>query len=97
MAIERVIDLRTGGVTERAYTPSPAPIPQSVTPRQARLALLAAGKLSAAQAAITAAGEAAVTEWEYATEFRKDHPLVASIGAQLGLDLDALFRDAATR
>lgn len=75
----------------------------AVTQRQARLALLAAGKLAAANAALNAlpgpSGDAARIAWEYASEIRRDDPLVSSLGAVLGLDaagLDALFAVAAT-
>ncbi len=78
--------------------PSEPPIPKSVTMRQARLALLAAGKLEAVNAAIRSVGGAAQVEWEYATEVRRDWPLVAEIGAGLEMtdaDLDQLFVVAA--
>lgn len=45
-------------------------------------------------------GEAARIEWEYATELRRDHPLVVSLSATLGLtdaQLDALFLSAAAK
>ncbi len=71
--------------------------------RQGRLALLQAGLLDAADAAIAAMpgvdGEAARIEWEYAHELRRDHPLVVSLGPALGLSedqLDEMFSQAAT-
>jgi hypothetical protein len=70
--------------------------------RQARLALLQAGKLAAVDAAIAAlpspAKEAAQIEWEYATEVKRDSQLVTQLAPSLGLDdaaLDALFIAAA--
>lgn len=83
--------------------PEPEPtVPEAVTMRQARLALLGAGVLDAAEAAIAGMpgveGRAAQIEWEYATELRRDHPLVAGLGQGLGLDdaaIDALFMQAA--
>lgn len=81
--------------------PTPSKV-QTVTMRQARLALLAAGKLSAVNAAIAAMaggpGEAARIEWEFASDVRKDSPLIAGLVAGLGLspdELDALFEQAA--
>jgi hypothetical protein len=72
--------------------------PEVVTMRQARLALLGAGVLDTADAAISAMtgieGQAARIEWEYAHEIRRDSPLVTAMSAMLGLDaaaLDALF------
>lgn len=65
-----------------------------VTPRQARLALLNAGKLDAVNAAVVAAGAETQVWWDYSTEIHRDHPLIAALGAQLGMssaDLDQLF------
>lgn len=80
-----------------------APVPTSVTMRQARLALSRAGHLANAETAIAGmtgqAGEEARIEWEYATTLRRDHQLVVDLGPALGLepaDLDDLFRQAAT-
>lgn len=74
----------------------------AVTPRQARLALLAAGKLAAVDAALAAmpgaAGEAARITWEFALEIRRDDPLIVSMAGALGLSdeaLDGLFAQAA--
>ena len=81
----------------------PPLVPESVSMRQARLALLAAGLLDTVDAAIAAmegaAGQAARIAWEYATEISRANPLFAALTAQLGLTaehLDALFITAAT-
>ncbi|MDR1350850.1 MAG: hypothetical protein LBJ59_08785 [Zoogloeaceae bacterium] len=79
--------------------PEPEPgVPQSVTMRQARLALLGAGLLDAVNAAIagmaSVEGKAAQIEWEFAQEVRRDNPLFAALSAQMGLSdaqLDELF------
>ena len=78
------------------------PVPAEVTMRQARLALLAAGKLAAVDAAINALPDppktAALIEWEYSNAVRRDSQFVALLGPALGLDaagLDALFIAAA--
>ena len=45
-----------------------------------------------------AAQARARVEWEYATSYQHDHPLVLQIGAALGMDqpqIDAAFRAAA--
>lgn len=70
--------------------------------RQARLALLGAGKLPAVNAAIAAMqgaqGEAARIEWEYSQEVQRDRGLVTALGSQMGMtekELDALFTAAA--
>lgn len=83
--------------------PPPGPIiPQSVTMRQARLALLASGLLDDVEAAIAAlpspAKDAAKIEWEYSQEVQRHNGFVAQLGPALGLDdaaLDALFVSAA--
>jgi len=85
-------------------TPAPpVPVPEMVTMRQARLALLQAGKLADVNAAILALPspekEQAQIEWEYATEIKRDNALVTKLAPALGLDapaLDALFTMAAT-
>ena len=88
------------------WTPPPAPPPPGpptvVAMRQARLALLQAGKLAAVAPAIAALPspqkEAAQIEWEYSTDVQRDWPLVKALAPALGLteaDLDALFTAAA--
>jgi len=85
-----------------AYVPPPSDVPQAVSMRQARLALLGAGLLSQVNTAIAsmpgAEGEAARIEWEYAQEVRRDSALVQSLVPALGMNdtgLDALFTAAA--
>jgi hypothetical protein len=82
--------------------PPPGP-PAAVTMRQARLALLGAGKLDDVAAAIAGLPspqkEAAQIEWEYSTEVKRDSTLVTQLAPALSLDtaaLDALFTQAAT-
>lgn len=94
-----VYDCSTGETTTVPYTPAPTPVPASVTPRQAKLALLAAGHLTNVEAAIAAANTATQINWREATEFLRTDPLVGSIGAGLGLtssQIDDLFKLAAT-
>lgn len=82
----------------------PAIVPQSVTRRQARQALLLAELLDDVEPAIAAIPDPvqrrmAQIEWEDSLEFVRTRPLVIQIGAALGLDeeaLDALFIHAAT-
>ena len=75
----------------------------SVSMRQARLALLQAGKLADVDAAIAALPspekEAAQIEWEYAAEVKRTSKLVQSLTPALGLyeaEMDGLFKLAAT-
>jgi hypothetical protein len=77
-------------------------VPNAVTMRQARLALLQAGMLTAVNDAVAAmpgdAGAAARIEWEYSQEVQRDKALVLSLAPALGLtdaQLDALFITAA--
>lgn len=81
----------------------PAPVPESVTMRQARLALHAAGLLAGVDAAIASMQEpaktAAAIEWEYASEVERNAGLVPAMAAALGMtdaQIDDLFITAAT-
>lgn len=76
-------------------------VPNEVTMRQARLALLATGKLAGVEAAIASLQEpqrtAAQIEWEYSNALQRSNPFVTQLGAALGLDdagIDALFVEA---
>ena len=74
------------------------PVPQQVTMRQARLALLSAGLLDDVEMVITAAGRAAQLEWEYAAVVDRSNPAVAAVQQQEALtdaQIDDLFREAA--
>ena len=74
------------------------PVPQQVSMRQARLALLGAGLLDDVEAVISAAGRAAQLEWEYAAVVDRSNPAVAAVQQQQGItdaQIDDLFREAA--
>lgn len=74
------------------------PVPQQVTMRQARLALLNAGLLDDVEAVIAAAGREAQLEWEYAAVVDRSNPAVATVQQQEALtdaQIDDLFREAA--
>lgn len=67
------------------------------TPRQIRLWLNNHNLLSSVEAAVDSADEVTKIEWKYAIEFRRDHPMLQSIGSALGLsssDMDSLFKEA---
>lgn len=90
------------GETLTAPPAPPVPIPQQVTMRQARLALLGAGLLAGVDAAIDSLPEpdrtAAKIDWEYAAVVQRDSGLVPAMGAALGMteaQIDALFVEAA--
>ena len=79
------------------------PVPQSVTMRQARLALLGAGLLGDVDAAIQAIADpvqrkAAEIEWEYAQTVDRDSAFTQQLAGGLDLTneaLDQLFTQAA--
>jgi len=75
-----------------------AGIPQSITPRQARLALLAEDLLDAVESAFAKLPEqqrkAAQIEWQHASAIERNSPLVSQFGPLLGLteaQIDELF------
>ena len=80
----------------------PVVIPATVTPRQLRLALHGAGKLTQVQAFVDS-GQAppeAVISWEYATEFLRSDPMLNQLAGALQPplhqeEIDALFIAAA--
>lgn len=78
-------------------------VPESVTMRQARLALHAAGLLTQVEAAINALPEPSRTEarieWDHSREVFRNRDFVLMLGASLGLtseQMDELFITAAT-
>jgi hypothetical protein len=71
-----------------------APVPTSITMRQARLALLQAGLLTTVNAGVSSMGQAAQIEWEFAATVDRTSTLVGTLAAALGLNsaaIDALF------
>lgn len=83
--------------------PAPVQVPQVVSMRQARLALLVTGRLNmiaGVLAGIPDEGQkqAALIEWEYASEVHRNHGLMNPMRAALGMteaDMDDLFIIAA--
>jgi hypothetical protein len=87
------------GNVPNPYIPPASPVPTQVTMRQARLALNAAGLLSAVQAAVDAGDEATKINWEYASAVDRNDALVTTLAPAIGLtsaQLDALFTQAAS-
>lgn len=78
-------------------------VPEVITPRQAKIALLQAGLLDDVEAGIAAIPDEttrriAQVEWEYAQEVRRDWPLLNDVAAAIGLtaeQVDELFQAAA--
>ena len=71
------------------------PVPEAITMRQARLALLAVNLLATVSEAIaTGTDEVLKVEWEYATEVRRDWVNLINMATSLGMteeQLDDLF------
>jgi predicted component of type VI protein secretion system len=87
-----------GGESEPA-----APL-SAITRRQLRLTLLAHGLLDQVEPVIQSLPEPdrsiATIEWQDASEYQRDHPLIEQIGAALDLapsDIDAMWREAMGR
>lgn len=98
----------TGEVTVRAWTQEEIAAREArlaslvkispITPRQVRLLLLQQGKLQDVEAMIAQQGEATKIAWQYASEFRRDDPLLVSLAANLGfsnVEIDQFFISAA--
>jgi hypothetical protein len=85
---------------ELVRVPIVVPVPQSLTPRQFRLALIDHGITPDMVAEVISGIEDEVerlkaeTEWDYASTIRRDHPMIATIGTALGktpAQIDAIF------
>lgn len=73
-------------------------VPKSITPRQCRLILLQQGLLASVEAMIAQQDEATRVAWEYASEFRRDDPLLLQLATNLQLtsqQIDQFFIAAA--
>lgn len=95
---ERIEALTPEEQTAR-YVPAPD-IPATVTKLQLKKALQNIDKWSDMKTALKTLTEDEQEDWELAVEVARADPLVAQIGAALGLDsaaLDVLFQDAAAR
>lgn len=99
MAQELVYDCKTGASELRDYVPDAPTVPQSITPRQAKLALLGAGLLDQVELMMNSADRATEITWQYALSFDRDDAMLNALAAQLGLtseQVDDLFRAATT-
>lgn len=85
--------------SDQTSLPSPAVVvPDSVTPRQVRLLLLSQNLLSQVEAIIAASDAATKITWGFASEFRRNDPLLTALASQLGLtdeQVDQFFIAAA--
>lgn len=69
-------------------------VPQTLTPRQFRLAMLSAGVTPDTVTSMLSDNPAALIEWEYASEIKRDHPLIGALAAQMGkseAEIDQIF------
>ncbi len=90
-------------LAERQAEAARVVVPQSVTRRQAKQALLLAGLLNSVQATINAIPDATQRglvqiEWDDSQEFIRTRPVLIALASALGLNssqLDALFIQAA--
>ena len=76
------------------------PIPQSITPAQAKATLYDAGLLDAAEALVAEHPYPLVRiYWQSALQFERDNAYIAALAYELGIDeqLDDLFRAAGAR
>jgi len=72
--------------------------PQSITARQARIALLHNGLLDDIEAMLAINREYQIT-WEYATEIERNHPIISAMALQTNIteeQIDNLFIYGAT-
>lgn len=77
--------------------PDVLPVPDSVKAWKAKVALLAAGLLTQAEAAVAQAGPVAQIAWAQADEWARDGILLEGVAKALGLtdaQVDELFRAA---
>jgi hypothetical protein len=89
-----------GGALVRLPDPPvpPGPVPEAITPLQARRSLRAADLLDAVTAWIVTQPAEAQEAWEYCIEVRRDSPLIAAAQVALGMtdeQVDDLFRAGA--
>ena len=94
-----------GPIAPYVEPPTPTPmVPQVATRRQARQALLIAGKLAQVQPAIDAIADPlqrgmVQIEWDDSQTFERQRPTLIALATAIGMDdaeLDALFTHAAT-
>ncbi|WP_114857305.1 hypothetical protein [Azospirillum brasilense] len=100
VGIGMLIDPVTGTLSANPepYVPV-GPVPETVSPLQARMALLEADLLDDAEAFVATLSKPEQLAWQYASEVRRDNAIIAKAAAHLGLDddrIDALFRRASS-
>lgn len=93
---------RVDGVVRYVNTVADKPVPDVITPKQAKLALLKAGLLGQVEAMIEALPDpdkkVVEIEWNTSQTIRRDHMLIATLAEKLPLSdaqVDNLFKQAA--
>lgn len=92
------------GVSFTLPVPAAVPVPEAVTMRQARVALLHLGLFDQVEAALQGIPDdlqrrVALQTWEYSGAVERNNPLILMLGPAIGLtpaQIDGLFRLAAT-
>lgn len=82
-----------------AYEATASLVPSTITPRQARLALLQYGLLDQVEALTAKVGGSTRITWEYALEINRTDALIEALSGGLGLlpaAVDQIFRTAST-
>lgn len=86
---EWTVELRPVPDPEDPEGPPVDPLTLSLSPRQIRLMLASEGLLTQAETILEGLEEpqrtAALIEWQYATEFKRDHPLLLQVAQALEL------------
>jgi hypothetical protein len=90
----------------KAVDPRPVPVPpqapsvpQTVSPRQARLALIQSGLYNQVNTTINTSDQTTQVWWEFASTIDRQNPILIQVATQIGLQayqIDALFILAAT-
>lgn len=76
------------------------PVPKSVSPMQIRLALNQLGLRQIIEDAVASGSQDLKDMWEFATEFKRDYPLLIQLGIDLEItpeEIDNIFRLAVTK
>lgn len=96
--IRRTYDGETGALIEEVDDGLPEPVPQVVSARQMKLALLGVGMLDHIESFVATQDRGVQISWEYATEFHRNDAMLAGMAQAFGLtgdQVDDIFRTAA--
>jgi hypothetical protein len=82
----RATPIFVNGAWHEQWELVPARVPTKITPRQCRLILMSQGLLAQVEEIIATQDEATRITWEYASEFRRDDPLLNALAKNLNLE-----------